>query len=196
MVMPPAVLVYAAAAVVAMRRENESITSRKEGGSNGTVRRTEGEVWEKEAESRDACARTYLRTRGIHLLAPISGWSSLSIRMPPLYNSAICVCSRLPIISVELLLTSDLRFRLSRHLKFPFPAQSSELDSTELQGGGRNKEVIRYRLGGGMIEEEPTTPDWSRPRPNSPLSSLSLSRLSGLSLASNTYDKLDILEAK
>ena len=56
MVMPPAVLVYAAAAVVAMRRENESITSRKEGGSNGTVRRTEGEVWEKEAESRDACA--------------------------------------------------------------------------------------------------------------------------------------------
>ena len=111
-------------------------------------------------------------------------------------NSAICVCSRLTIISVELPLTSDLRFRLSRHLKFPFPAQSSELDSTELQGGGRNKEVIRYRLGGGMIEEEPTTPDWSRPRPNSPLSSLSLSRLSGLSLASNTSDKLDILEAK
>ena len=46
---------FSIAATVAMRRENESITSRKEGGEQRTER-----VWEKEAE-RDARARTYLR---------------------------------------------------------------------------------------------------------------------------------------
>ena len=64
----------AAAAVVAMRRENESITSRKEGG-------TSSGVWEKEA-GRGGMGCTYLR----HEEFLFRGGTVVSISMQPFYN--------------------------------------------------------------------------------------------------------------